>query len=79
MSLLKSILLRNRFTILLATLSLYMLVLVMEGALTGREARVIDFENPFFDLNIRDFEDFQDSQRNEDDKDFLTDESTILY
>ncbi|MCY4265977.1 MAG: hypothetical protein OXE78_14160 [Gammaproteobacteria bacterium] len=78
MSLLKSILLRNRFTILLATLSLYMLVLVMEGALTGREARVIDFENPFFDLNIRDFEDFQDSQRNEDDKDFLTDESTIL-
>ncbi len=59
----KNILLKNRYTLLLSILVVYMVVLVAEGAITGREARVIDFENPFFDLNIRDFEEFRDRGR----------------
>ncbi len=59
----KNILLKNRYTLLLSVLVVYMLVLVAEGAITGREARVIDFENPFFDLSINDFEEFRDRQR----------------
>ncbi|MCG8413967.1 MAG: hypothetical protein MI746_07090 [Pseudomonadales bacterium] len=54
---LKKLLLRNRFSVLLATLAVYMLVLVIEGAITGREARVVDLENPFFDLTVREFQD----------------------
>ncbi len=59
----KNILLKNRYTLLISVLVVYMVVLVAEGAITGREARVIDFENPFFDLNINDFEQFRDRQR----------------
>ena len=49
---LKRLVLKNRFTVLVATLAVYMSVLVVEGALTGREARVVDFDNPFFDLSV---------------------------
>ena len=59
----KNILLKNRYTLLLSVLVVYMVVLVAEGAITGREARIIDFENPFFDLSINDFEEFRDRQR----------------
>ena len=59
----KNILLKNRYTLLLSVLVVFMVVLVAEGAITGREARVIDFENPFFDLSINDFEEFRDRQR----------------
>ena len=52
MNRLRDLILSNRYTVLVATLALYMAVLVVEGALTGREARVIDFENPFFDLEV---------------------------
>ena len=38
------------------------LVLVIEGAITGREARLVDFENPFFDLNLNNFEEFNNSR-----------------
>lgn len=51
--------LNNRYAVLLTTLTLYLLVVVAEGAITGREARLLDFENPYFDLNIGDFEEFQ--------------------
>jgi hypothetical protein len=34
-------------------------VLVTEGMITGREARVIEFENPYFDFNSNDFEGFR--------------------
>ena len=78
MSKLKFLLLRNRYTVLLATLFLYLLALVSEGALTGRKIRVIDFENPFFDLNIRNFEEFRDQRRSEDGPDFTTDKSAVL-
>jgi hypothetical protein len=63
----KDAILRNRYTLLLATLIFYMSVLVAEGMITGREARVMDFENPYFDFNMNDFESFRD--RRSDDRD----------
>ncbi|MCH7817435.1 MAG: hypothetical protein IIC60_12795 [Proteobacteria bacterium] len=62
----KKTILKNRYTLLLTILASYMLALVVEGKLTGREARVLEFDNPFFELNIRDFEGFRD-RRNDDD------------
>ncbi len=59
----KDFILKNRYTLLLTTLTLYMAVLVAEGEITGREARIIDFENPFFDFNISNWEDFVDENR----------------
>ncbi len=60
MDVLRKVIFRNRHSVMTTTLLVYILVLVLEGALTGREARVIDLENPFFDLNIRDFDEFRD-------------------
>lgn len=48
----KNYVLRNRYTLLLTVLAVHMVVIVIEGRLTGREARVIEFDNPFMDLNI---------------------------
>jgi hypothetical protein len=52
----KNIILKNRYTLLVAVLTVYIVVLVIEGFITGRQAQVLDFENPFFDLNIKDLE-----------------------
>jgi len=60
----KDLILRNRYTLLLTTLLVYMGVLVAEGMITGREARTIEFENPYFDLNVNEFEEFRE-RRNE--------------
>lgn len=62
MQMLRNLILKNRYTLLYTVLAIYVLVLVVEGAITGREARVFDFENPFFDLNISNFEDFMDER-----------------
>lgn len=62
----KKLILRNRYTLLLATLIAYMAILVAEGAITGREARVVEFENPFFDLNINNLEDFRERRGSRD-------------
>jgi hypothetical protein len=56
----KGLILRNRYTLLAVTLIVYMSVLVTEGMITGREARVIEFENPYFDFNSNDFEGFRE-------------------
>jgi hypothetical protein len=56
----KGLILRNRYTLLAVTLIVYMGVLVTEGMITGRETRVIEFENPYFDFNSNDFEGFRD-------------------
>ena len=56
----KGLILKNRYTLLVVTLIVYMGVLVTEGMITGREARVIEFENPYFDFNSNDFEGFRD-------------------
>lgn len=60
----KDLILRNRYTLLLATLIVYMGVLVAEGMITGRKARLIEFENPYFDFNMNEFEKFRE-RRNE--------------
>lgn len=73
---LKQLILRSRYHVLLTTLAVYLLVLVIEGAITGREARVIDFENPFFDLNIQDFDQFRESRRT--DIEIESDDSDVL-
>ena len=52
----KNIILKNRYTLLVTVLTVYIVVLVIEGFITGRQAQVLDFENPFFDLNIKDLE-----------------------
>ena len=57
---LRALLLKNRYSVLVATIAAYVLVVVIEGAVTGREARVIDLDNPYFELNIQDFEEFRD-------------------
>ena len=56
MDLIRGLIFRNRNTVLATTILAYLLVVVVEGALTGREVRTIDLENPFFDLNIADLE-----------------------
>lgn len=62
MQMIRNLILKNRYTLLYTVLAVYILVLVVEGAITGREARVVDFENPFFDLNISNFEDFMEER-----------------
>ena len=52
----KNIILKTRYTLLVTVLTVYIVVLVIEGFITGRQAQVLDFENPFFDLNIKDLE-----------------------
>tara|TARA_B110000459_G_C16140988_1_gene286501 strand:+ start:151 stop:378 length:228 start_codon:yes stop_codon:yes gene_type:complete len=56
----KDLILRNRYTLLVVTLIVYMGILVTEGMITGREARVIEFENPYFDFNSTNFEGFRE-------------------
>jgi hypothetical protein len=58
----KNIFLKNRYTLLLTVLAVYVLVLVIEGAITGREVKVVKFDNPFFDLNLNNFEEFMDNR-----------------
>ncbi len=62
----KNIILKNRYTLLVVTLVVYLGVLVAEGAITGREVRVFEFENPFFDFNVNNFEGFGESRSDSD-------------
>lgn len=50
---LKKIILKDRYSVLLTTIAVYLVVVVIEGFFTGREARVVDLENPFYDLNFQ--------------------------
>ena len=52
----KNIILKNRYTLLVTVLTVYIVVLVIEGFITGRQAQVLNFENPFFDLHIKDLD-----------------------
>ncbi|MFP6838692.1 MAG: hypothetical protein VB962_03785 [Pseudohongiellaceae bacterium] len=56
----KKIIFKNRYTLLVTVLITYITVLVIEGFITGRQAQFLDFENPFFDLNIKDIEAFRE-------------------
>lgn len=62
----KNIILKNRYTLLVVTLVVYLGILVAEGAITGREVRVFEFENPFFDFNVNNFEGFGESRSDSD-------------
>lgn len=62
----KEMILKNRYTLLLATLVIYMGALVAEGMITGREARVLEFENPYFDFNVNEFEQFRERRNGND-------------
>jgi len=62
----KNIILKNRYTLLVVTLVVYLGVLVAEGAITGREVRVFEFENPFFDFNVNNFKGFGESRSDSD-------------
>ncbi len=65
----KDLILRNRYTLLIVTLVVYMSVLVAEGMVTGREVRAIEFENPYFDMNFNELEKFRERRSNDDDDD----------
>ena len=56
----EKIILKNRYTLLVTVLTAYIVVLVIEGFITGRQAQVLNFENPFFDLNIKDIEELRE-------------------
>jgi hypothetical protein len=74
----ENIILKNRYTLLVVTLVAYIGVLVVEGAITGREVRVFEFENPFLDFNGSNFEGFGESRSDSDrdrDRDRDTDEA----
>ena len=47
---------KNRYTLLLAVLTCYLLAVVAEGMITGRDPNTVDINNPFFDVIIPDFE-----------------------
>ena len=65
----KDTILKNRYTLLLSVLLAYILVLVVEGAITGREGMLIDFENPFIDISINNLEEFQERRTERSDRD----------
>lgn len=56
--------LRNRHAVLLLTLAVYILTIVVEGAVTDRATGTYSFENPYFDLRLQDWEGFK--ERRED-------------
>ena len=66
MNFIRGLIFRNRDTVLATTILVYLLVVVVEGALTGREARVIDLENPFFDFNIGDLDQLRQLGQDQD-------------
>lgn len=55
--------LKSRYTLLITVVSVYMLALVVEGSITGRKAQLLDFENPYFDLSVKNLEEFTERRR----------------
>ena len=56
----KNLILKNRYTLLLSVLSVYVVVVVIEGALTDREPDLLRFDNSLFTLDLRDIGDLAD-------------------
>ena len=58
----KNLILKNRYTLLLSVLSVYVVVVVVviEGAITDREPDWLKFDNSLFTLDLRDIGDFAD-------------------
>ena len=59
----KNTIFKNRYTLLLTVLAAYLLILVLEGVITGREAQLFNIENRYFDLNINDLDDYFERRR----------------
>lgn len=66
MEMIRRYILRNRHSVMATTLIVYILAVVVEGAVTGREVRTLDLENPFFDLNIREFDEWRERRDNDE-------------
>ena len=55
----RSIIMGSRHRLLLATIATYIVLVVLEGLVMDRESRVFSFENPYFELNLNNIEDFE--------------------
>lgn len=56
----KKAILRSRYTLLLTVILAYIIAIVLEGMLTGREAAYFNLENSFFEFNVNDQQSFED-------------------
>jgi hypothetical protein len=59
MNIIKQLVMRNRFTLLLAVLLSYMLLLAIEGFLSGREPDLLRFDNSLFSLDLRELQELE--------------------
>ena len=62
---LKDLVLRNRHTLLLSTVAVYIVLVVVEGIVMERESRVFSFSNDYFEFNATNIEEFE-SRRDRD-------------
>ena len=58
---------KNRYTLLLSVIVSFILIVVIEGVVLERESRVYTFENPYFDLNINNFDGVENRRRSNGD------------
>jgi len=56
----KDLILKNRYTLLLAVLSFYVLVVVLEGIITDRQPDWLRMENSLFSVDLRDLDEWED-------------------
>ncbi len=49
----KDMILKNRYTLLVTVLATYILVVVVEGAITDRQPDWLKFDNSLFTLDVR--------------------------
>jgi hypothetical protein len=56
----KNLILKNRYTLLLSVLSVYVAAVVIEGIITDREPDWLKFDNSLFTLDLRDIGDLAD-------------------
>lgn len=59
----RNLVFKNRYTLLLSVLTLCVVAVVIEGAIVGREPKIIEFENPYFDFNARNIDQFMNNRR----------------
>ena len=55
----RSIVLKDRHRLLLVTITTYIVLVVVEGLIMDRDSRVYSFENPYFEINLNNMEDFE--------------------
>ncbi|MDD9894325.1 MAG: hypothetical protein OXU66_08540 [Gammaproteobacteria bacterium] len=55
----KDIILKNRYTLLVTVLAAYILVLVVEGAITDRQPDWLKFDNSLFTLDVRELRELE--------------------